>query len=69
MKATLEFNLDDCDDEVSYLRCFKSKDMALAILDFDNYLRGEGDPIAIKHREEFRSILEKYNINFDEIII
>jgi hypothetical protein len=47
--------------------------MALLIWDYDNYLRGEGkyndDPLAVKHREEFRAMLEKYNINFDEIII
>lgn len=73
MKATLEFNLDEADDEVSYTRCVKAKDMALLIWDYDNYLRGEGkyndDPIAIKHREAFRVMLEKYNINLDEIII
>jgi len=72
MKATLEFNLDDAEDEIAYTRCVKSKDMAIAIWDFDNYLRGEGkyneDPIAIKHREEFRSILDNHNINIDEII-
>lgn len=73
MKATLEFNLDEADDEVSYTRCVKAKDMALLIWDYDNYLRGEGkyndDPLAVKHREEFRAMLEKHNINFDEIII
>jgi hypothetical protein len=73
MKATLEFNLDEPDDEVSYTRCVKAKDMALLIWDYDNYLRGEGkyndDPLAVKHGEEFRAMLEKHNINFDEIII
>lgn len=72
MKATLEFNLDDADDEIAYTRCVKAKDMALAIWEFDVYLRGEGkyndDPIAIKHREEFRTILDNNNINLDEII-
>jgi len=72
MKAILKFDLDNADDEVSYTRCVKAKDMALAIWDFDNYLRGEGkynnDPIALKHREEFRTILDNHNINFNEII-
>jgi hypothetical protein len=31
MKATLEFNLDDSDDEMAYQRCIKSKDMAMAL--------------------------------------
>ena len=71
-KAILEFNLDNLDDEISYTRCIKAKDMALAIWEFDSYLRGEGkyndDSMAIKHREEFRSILDSHNINMDEII-
>lgn len=31
MKAILEFNLDDKDDEMAHKRCVKSKDMAMAI--------------------------------------
>lgn len=31
MKAILEFNLDDRDDEMAHARCVKSKHMAMAI--------------------------------------
>jgi hypothetical protein len=31
MKATLEFNLDEPDEEMAYQRCIKSKDMAMAL--------------------------------------
>lgn len=31
MKAVLEFNLDDSDDEMAHARCVKSKNMAIAI--------------------------------------
>ncbi len=31
MKATLEFNLDEPDEELAYQRCIKSKDMAMAL--------------------------------------
>jgi hypothetical protein len=31
MKATLEFNLDDAEDEMAYQRCIKSKEMAMAL--------------------------------------
>jgi len=31
MKAILEFNLNDPDDEMAYQRCIKSKDMAMSL--------------------------------------
>lgn len=72
MIATLKFNLDNVDDEISYLRCVKAKDMALCLWDIDQYLRGQGkyndDPTAVTHREELRLILDRYNINLDEIL-
>jgi hypothetical protein len=72
MKATLEFNLDDSDDEFAYMRCIKAKGMSLVLWEFDQYLRGKGkyhdDPMAIKHREEFMTLLENHNIKLDELL-
>jgi hypothetical protein len=39
MKASLEFNLDDMDDEMSHFRCIRALDMALVLHDFDEKLR------------------------------
>ena len=33
MKATFEFDMDDCDDRMAHLRCTKSLDMASALWD------------------------------------
>lgn len=79
MKAVLEFNLDEHDDETAYIRCVKAKDMALAIWDMEQYLRGK-----VKHapdsmtdetykelqdvRRNLLHILEQYNINTDELL-
>ena len=79
MKAVLEFNLDGHEDETAYMRCVKAKDMALAVWDIEQYLRGK-----IKHapdsmsdetykelqevRQKFYLILNEYNINTDELL-
>ena len=42
MKAILEFNLDDLEDKESHLRCVKSLDMYLCILDIQQTLRNDG---------------------------
>ena len=70
MKAKLIFNLEDVDDQVAFQRCSKSLDMALALWDFSNKLRsiekyggGEEDI-----HQEFYDILEKYNLNIENLI-
>ena len=78
MKAILEFNLDEHEDEEAHLRCIKSTDLVIAINEIDNYLRGElkyNDnlhPAARKAldnaRERLYQILNERNINIDELI-
>ena len=79
MKAVLEFNLDDHDDETAYTRCVKAKDMALAIWDIEQYLRGKTkhapDSMSDKTykelqevRQKFYLILNEYNIDTDELL-
>lgn len=41
MKATLEFDLNDADDIKAHLRCTKSTDMAIALLDITSKLRSK----------------------------
>ena len=40
MKATLEFDLDEGQDKTAHLRCVKAVNMAIALWDMDQYLRG-----------------------------
>lgn len=79
MKATLEFNLDEHDDQIAHLRSIKSVDLALSLWDMDQYLRGK-----IKHapdsmsdetykelqeaRQKFLHILEQRSIDLDELL-
>lgn len=41
MKATLEFNLDELDDQMAHLRAVKSLDAFLCLWDLDQHLRAE----------------------------
>lgn len=79
MKAVLEFNLDEHDDETAYIRCVKAKDMALAIWDMEQYLRGKTKhaPDSMSDetykelqevRQKFYLILNEYNIDTDELL-
>jgi len=79
MKGTLEFNLDEPEDEIAYMRCVKAKDMALALWDVDQYLRGEikyapdsmSDEVYKKLQEvrnNLSHIMSKYSIDLDELI-
>ncbi len=79
MKAILEFNLDEQDDEMAHKRAVKSLDMALTLWDIDGYLRGQ-----IKHapdsmspevyatlqdvRDKLYEIMSKHSIDLDELI-
>ena len=76
-KATLEFNLDEHEDQVAHLRAVKALDMALALWDMDQYLRG-----LIKHgdldhtvydalqaaRDKLYEIKSKHSIDLDELL-
>ena len=79
MKAILEFNLDEQDDEMAHKRAVKSLDMVLTLWDIDGYLRGQ-----IKHapdsmspevygtlqdvRDKLYEIMSKHSIDLDELI-
>jgi hypothetical protein len=73
MKATLQFNLDNPDDEMAHMRCVKAKDMALAIWDIQQRLREwmkkSDDVILIDEAQSaINLIIESYDINIDELI-
>ena len=79
MKGTLEFNLDDPEDEVAYMRCVKSTKLAIALWDMDQYLRSQ-----IKHapdsilpevftclvdtRDKLHEIMSDNSIDLDELL-
>lgn len=84
MNATLEFNLEDFDDEIAYTRCCKAKDMALAIWEIqfrtkkDCYAAidaaiQENDPMS-NHEvidlcwERILMVLNEHKIDIDELI-
>ena len=78
MKGILEFNLDDQDDEIAYMRCVKARDMALALFDMDQELRrliehGNLDKdkyeVVDAMRFRLREIMGQYNINLDDLLI
>ena len=59
------------EDEQECLRMIKSLDMALAIWDFDQWLRGEykyhDKEYCYEIRQELHRCLDKHNINLDEL--
>ena len=77
MKAILEFNLDNSDDQMAHLRAIKATYMAVALWEMDEYLRG-----LIKHgdldhtvydalqaaRDKLYEIKSKHSIDLDELI-
>jgi hypothetical protein len=70
MKATLKFNLPG--DEFMFKQAINGPDMAVALYEINEYLRGvdkydTGDKID-EIRERFFGILENNNINLDNII-
>jgi len=71
MKATLEFDLSDPEDQMAHLRCVKAEDMALVLFDFDRELRN-GIKWTDKQWDEVRDMLSqcmgKRNIDLDELI-
>ena len=80
-KAVISFNLRDLDEEQDFKRYVKSKDMAMAIFDILNVRkdlerRFESQSLinvdVFDGIDDFASeigkILDKYNINIDELI-
>lgn len=80
-KAKLKFNLNNPEDVEHYNRCNKSLDMASALFDIvvnlrktadrkleSEYEKGGYPDEAEVIYEEINEILDKYNINIDELI-
>lgn len=65
MKAELHFDLDNQDDKIAHLRCVKALDMACALFEIELKIRKEGKQFKL---ESFIDVLERNNINLDEIL-
>lgn len=73
MKAILEFNLTDPDDNVAHLRCIKSTDMAIALWQI-RMLRKELEWMEDNKQlttenvmSKIFDILDDHNVNTDEL--
>lgn len=70
--ATLTYDLNDPNDRISHYRATISLDMAIALWEYDQYLRSEykygGKEEAHAYREKFRQILSESNIDLDKIM-
>ena len=76
MKATLTFDLDECDQAMEHFRCIKSLDMALFIWDFAAKLREltdtseDGKHIDEAHIwEKWEETCQAYDINLDRLVV
>jgi len=78
-KAILEFDLNDPDDRMEYMRCNKSLDMALALWELSyNTKKGLGYSMEGKEMDQYETlefvferiyeIINDHNINLDEIM-
>jgi hypothetical protein len=73
MKGILEFNLDNRDEEMAMKKAMKSSDMASFIWELQhNFWRtwkhDETDFNLFTYREALCDLLEKHDINIDELI-
>lgn len=79
MKGILEFNLDDQEDEVAYMRCVKARNLAIALWDIDQYLRAsikhapDSMPVEVFNnfqdvRRELGHIMDHHSIDLDELL-
>jgi hypothetical protein len=73
MKAILKFDLNEQDDILAHKRCVKSLDMAIALWEVDQYLRGESkykdNEIAYEIREKLYEIMEEHGLSFNDLIV
>ena len=77
-RATLSFNLEKPEDVAAHKRAVKALDMALVIWDIDQYLRGkikydetlhqEAHDALDKARGELYDIMNKHNVDIDELL-
>lgn len=79
MKAILEFDLNDADDQGAHLRAVQALDLAICLWDMDQYLRAQTkyapdsmpqevyDALS-EAREKFYQILNERGIDLDKIL-
>jgi len=79
MKAILEFDLDNPDDQGAHLRAVQALDLALCLWDMDQYLRAQTKyaPDSMPQeaydaldaaRDKFYEILNDHGIDMDKIL-
>ena len=79
MKAILEFDLNEPEDEMAHLRCVKSLDMMLVLWEMDQHLRSNTkyapDTMSqevydelIKVREKLHETMNERGLTFDNFI-
>lgn len=73
MKAILEFNLTDPDDNVAHLRCIKSTDMAIALWQIRmlrkelEWMEDTKELTTENVMSKIFEILDDHNVNTDEL--
>ena len=67
MKAILEFNLDEPDDEKAHLRCVKAMDMACLLHEISRIIYFAGFAIE-EVGSEIRNAIDASEINIDEML-
>jgi len=79
MKAILEFDLNEPDDQTAHMRAVKATKLAVALWDIDQYLRNQTkyapDTMSSEvydalesAREELRVIMSTHSIDLDELL-
>jgi hypothetical protein len=72
MKAVLKFDLSNPEDQQEFYRVNKSLNMAVAIWEFDQWLRGEYKHGENEHayvfRENFREFLTDNDIDIERLL-
>lgn len=79
MKAILEFDLNQEDDDVAHKRAVKALDLCIVLWDIDQYLRSqtkyapddmpeEAYNALDKAREKFYEIMNERNVSLDELL-
>ena len=73
MKAILEFNLTDPDDNIAHLRCIKSTDMAIALWQIRmlrkelEWMEDNKELTTENVMSKIFEILDDHNVNTDEL--
>jgi len=78
MKAILEFNLDEAEDQQSHMLALKSVKMLAVLWEYDQYLRNQLKycdkdltdaqyDVLEKAREKLNELMQDHYISFDEL--